>query len=31
MDQYKNMFGSKPKEYTSPVEKGDHPEIDMTE
>jgi hypothetical protein len=25
MDQYENMFGSKPKEYTSPLEKGDHP------
>jgi hypothetical protein len=28
MDQYENMFGCKPKEYTSPLEKGDHPEID---
>jgi hypothetical protein len=25
------MFGCKPKEYTSPLEKGDHPEIDNTE
>jgi hypothetical protein len=25
------MFGSKPKEYTSPLEKGNHPAIDMTE
>ena len=25
------MFGEKPKEYTSPMEKGDHPELDMTE
>jgi hypothetical protein len=24
------MFGSKPKEYTSPLEKGDRPEIDVT-
>jgi hypothetical protein len=31
MDQYENMFGSKPKEYTSPLEKGDHPEIDTTD
>jgi hypothetical protein len=25
------MFGYKPKEYTSPLEKGNHPEIDTTE
>jgi hypothetical protein len=25
------MFGVKPREYTSPLEKGDHPEIDQTE
>jgi hypothetical protein len=25
------MFGCKPKEYTSPLEKGDHPEIDQSE
>jgi hypothetical protein len=31
MDQFENMFGCKPKEYTSPLEKGDHPEIDNTE
>jgi hypothetical protein len=31
MDQYEDMFGSKPKVYTSPLEKGDHPEIDVTE
>jgi hypothetical protein len=31
LDQYKNMFESKPKEYISPLEKGDHPEIDVTE
>jgi Reverse transcriptase (RNA-dependent DNA polymerase) len=29
--QYKNMFGVKPREYTSPLEKGDHSEIDQTE
>jgi Reverse transcriptase (RNA-dependent DNA polymerase) len=31
MDQYENIFGCKPKEYTSPLEKGDHPEIDDTD
>jgi hypothetical protein len=31
MDQYENMFGSKPKEYASTLEKGNNPEIDMTE
>jgi Reverse transcriptase (RNA-dependent DNA polymerase) len=31
LDQFENMFGCKPKEYTSPLEKGDHPEIDNTE
>jgi hypothetical protein len=31
MGQHENMFGCKPKEYTSPLEKGDHPEIDTTE
>jgi hypothetical protein len=25
------MFGCKPREYTSPLEKGDHPEIDTSE
>jgi hypothetical protein len=25
------MFGVKPRDYTSPLEKGDHPEIDQTE
>jgi hypothetical protein len=25
------MFGSKPREYTSPLEKGDHPEVDTSE
>jgi hypothetical protein len=28
MDQYENMICCKPKEYTSPLEKDDHPEID---
>jgi hypothetical protein len=31
MDHFKNMYGYKPKEYTSPLEKGDHPEIDTSE
>ncbi|MFA9289401.1 MAG: reverse transcriptase domain-containing protein, partial [Weeksellaceae bacterium] len=30
IDQFENMYGCKPKEYTSPLEKGDHPEIDTT-
>ena len=29
--QYTSMFGSKPKEYISPLEKGDHPELDTSE
>jgi hypothetical protein len=29
--QYKLMFGNKPKEYTSPLEEADHPEIDISE
>jgi hypothetical protein len=24
------MFGCKPREYTSPLEKGDHPEVDTS-
>jgi hypothetical protein len=31
MEQFEYMFGCKPKEYRSPLEKGDHPEIDDTE
>jgi hypothetical protein len=31
MYQYEKMFGTKPKEYTSPLEKADHPEIDTTD
>jgi hypothetical protein len=27
----KIMFGPEPKEYTSPLERGDHPEIDVTD
>jgi hypothetical protein len=29
--QYENMFGCKPREYSSPLEKGDHPEVDTSE
>jgi hypothetical protein len=29
--QLENMFGCKPREYTSPLEKGDHPEVDTSE
>jgi hypothetical protein len=28
MDTYDQLFGDKPKEYASPLEKGDHPEVD---
>jgi hypothetical protein len=31
MDQYEKMFGAKPREYTSPLEKADHPEINTTD
>ena len=31
IDQYEKMFGSKPREYTSPLEKGDQPEIDTSD
>jgi hypothetical protein len=30
-EQYEWMFGYKPKEYTSPLEKGDHPEIETSD
>ena len=30
VSKYEAMFGCKPREYTSPLEKGDHPEIDQT-
>jgi hypothetical protein len=29
--QFENMFGCTPREYTSPLEKGDHPEVDTSE
>jgi hypothetical protein len=31
LDNYERMFGSKPKEYSSPLEPNDHPELDDTE
>jgi hypothetical protein len=31
MYQYETLFGSKPKEYTSPLERVDQPELDVTE
>jgi Reverse transcriptase (RNA-dependent DNA polymerase) len=31
LDQFENMFRCKPKEYTSPLEKRDHPEFEDTE
>jgi hypothetical protein len=31
VDQYEKMFGLKPHEYTSPLEKGDQPEVDTSE
>jgi hypothetical protein len=30
MGQYENVSGCKPREYTSPLEKGDHPEVDCS-
>jgi hypothetical protein len=29
--QYDNMFGSATREYTSPLEKGDHPDVDQSD
>ena len=31
VDNYVREFGKKPKDYTSPLEKGDHPEMDTSE
>jgi hypothetical protein len=31
LDNYERMFGSKPREYSSPLEPNDHPELDDTE
>jgi hypothetical protein len=29
--QFENIFGCKPREYTSPLEKGDHPKVDTSQ
>ena len=29
--EYVNMYGVKPKQYSSPLESGDHPELDTSE
>jgi hypothetical protein len=29
--QFENIFGCKPSDYTSPLEKGNHPEVDTSE
>ena len=31
IEDYLRMFGTKPKQYTSPLERGDHPELDTSE
>jgi hypothetical protein len=31
INQYERMFGCKPKEFTSPLEKADHPKIEASE
>jgi hypothetical protein len=31
MGEYENMFGCKPREYISPLEKGNHPEVDCSD
>ena len=31
LDEYERLFGSKPKQYTSPLIKGDHPEVDSSD
>ena len=30
IENYERLFGSKPRPYSSPLEKGDHPELDTT-
>jgi hypothetical protein len=30
MGKYENLFGCKPREYTSPLEKGNHLEVDCS-
>ena len=31
IDNYVRLFGTQPKEYTSPLERGDHPELDTSD
>ena len=31
LDEYERLFGSKPKQYTSPLLKGDHPEVNSSD
>jgi hypothetical protein len=31
MEQYENMFGCKPQEYTLPLEKSDHTKVDFSD
>jgi hypothetical protein len=31
LDNYERVFGEKPREYSSPLEKNDHPELDSTD
>jgi hypothetical protein len=31
LDSYQHIFGSKPHQYSTPLEHGDHPEIDDSE
>ena len=30
LDSYERLFGEKPKGFSSPLEKGDHPELDLS-
>ena len=31
LDTYKRLFGMQPKQYKTPLDKGDHPELDNSE
>jgi hypothetical protein len=31
MGKYEKLYGCKPREYTSPLEKGDHPEVETSD
>ena len=30
LDSFERLFGEKPKGFSSPLEKGDHPELDLS-